>query len=237
MTIIKKLFYYIQVMGVLFLIQLTIVAHGNFVYANSKVQSKTQPKIVKLESQIATHANESEKVLNITFLPESQIKIVGDSTLRKFSAQANISNISGQAKEIPIISHNLPWTPTELTMDLPVQDLQSGESLLDEHMHENLKFKVYPQIQLKLTSFHFIKDDKDNIDLVKASGSLTVAGRIQPIELQARLMIEGKNLRLIGTKTVLMSDFGITPPTMMMGTMKTRDQIEINYNIVCLVKN
>ena len=169
--------------------------------------------------------------INLNFLPASRVQLNGDSTLRKYSAATTLLGLRATAKETPAVGSTLPWTPVEVEMLLAVKDLKSGDDTLDEHMQENLKAEKFPHIQLKINSFSFSKD------AVTASGHLTVAGVTKPVELQVALSAEGENLRMKGTKTLLMTDFGIDPPVMMLGTIKTRNEIEINFDVICLINS
>lgn len=228
MAIKNKLLLCSQLTLVMALLLSPITSHAKSKKLTKKVSSST-PVVAVAEQQAMFH--------NLTFLPESQIRIDGDSTVRKFSASAKLIELNGKAKNVPQATSRLPWTPVELEMLLAVKNLSSGERTLDEHMHENLKSEVYPQIQLKLTDFIFSETGKADSPAVIASGTLSVAGITRSIEMHASLITEGPNLRIKGHKVILMSDFGITPPTMMMGALKTQDKIEISFDVICLIHN
>lgn len=191
----------------------------------------------KAKSPGAVAVTQDRKVVNIIFLPDSRIQISGDSTLRKFSAIASEIDLTGKAKEKPDLSSNLPWTPVVVEMLLFVKNLKSGNKKLDDHMHENLKAGKFPKIQLRLSAFNFSYNADNKVTTVAATGALTVVGVSKPIELIATITTVGKNLRIKGSKTILMSDFGIVPPTMMLGTLKTRDEIEISFDMICLINS
>lgn len=176
---------------------------------------------------------EALQTMDISFLPESLIQLNGDSTLRKYSSTAKVLDLTGLAVVKPVPEVTLPWTPSEVKMVLAVENLKSGESTLDDHMYENLKFDKHPEITLRLLSFTFSKvEDKSQ---VTASGTLTVAGVSRSIELTAILKIEGEKIKISGSKKVRMSDYGITPPTMMLGALKTANEVEISFNLYCLI--
>jgi hypothetical protein len=165
------------------------------------------------------------------FLPESRIQLSGDSTLRKYSAVSKTLALTGSAEARAAIPGLLPWTPTSVVMMLAVNTLESDSATLDEHMRENLKAVLHPVILLKLTKFVFEGDGS-----VSAAGHITVAGVTKPIELSATISANDGKFRIRGVKKLLMSDFAITPPTMMLGTLKTSDEIEISFDVVCLQK-
>jgi hypothetical protein len=166
--------------------------------------------------------------VSITALPESSFKIDGDSTVRKFSAVAKLFTLGGKARLNRGSTGPLPWTPLEIDMSLQVENLRTGESTLDKHMHESLMAEKYPFIQMHLAAFDF--SDPSN-GSASVSGNLTVAGVTKPIQLSASVSIEGPNVRIKGKQRLLMSDFGIQPPRMMMGALKTRDEIDVTFDV------
>lgn len=193
--------------------------------------AKTKPAVKKNEA-VAVPA-----LVNLVFAPESRVQLHGDSTLRKFSAASTAFELSGTARPQPGVFANLPWIPVEVEMVLEVSSLTSRETTLDEHMHKNLNAEKFPQIILKISDFKSgISRDGKNFPIT-AGGTLTVAGITNQIELLMNLTQEGENLRITGKKNLLMSDFGIEPPAMMLGTLKTRNEIEINFNVICTTES
>lgn len=62
-------------------------------------------------------------------------------------------------------------------------------------------------------------------------GELTVAGKTDKIKLPVQISLQNEKLNVKGKVALKMSDFGIDPPTAMMGAMKTGDEVVIKYNI------
>jgi polyisoprenoid-binding protein YceI len=171
--------------------------------------------------------------MEIMSSPSSSIKIDGDSSVRKYSATAKPVAVKGIATAGTAAS-TLPWNPQEVELALPVVDLSSGERTLDKHMRENLKADQYPQILLKLTHFELAGGAASKTNTVKTSGTMTVAGVTKPIELESAVSVEQQKITIQGKKRILMSDFGIKPPVLMMGTLKTRDEIDVSYSVELL---
>lgn len=188
-------------------------------------------KVIKKQNTAATQV----QLLDVKFLPESKIKLDGDSTLKKYSAASGTFLLNAKALSNSEPISGLAWTPKELNMSLEVKSLKSGDNLLDDHMYENLKADKHPNITMKLTSFKFLKNEDKKNNLVIAAGELSVAGISKPIEVSGQMIFDGDKLRIKGKKTVLMTDFEIEPPTMMMGTLKTKNEIEIDFDVICSV--
>ena len=69
--------------------------------------------------------------------------------------------------------------------------------------------------------------------LTKTKGKLQIAGKEKEVELEFTVA-EAKDdqFKVSGKIPVKMSDFGIDPPTAMMGTLKTGDEVFIHFDIV-----
>ena len=114
---------------------------------------------------------------------------------------------------------------------IPVASIKSEHAKMDRLMAEALKAKQYPEIRYELTqatppanaaSFH-----------VKANGKLTIAGvtRDVTIDVQGTRNADGK-YTLIGTAPLKMTAFGIKPPTAMLNTIKTGDDVKVTFRWV-----
>jgi hypothetical protein len=112
---------------------------------------------------------------------------------------------------------------------------------MDEIMHDALKVKDHPQINYVLKEMK-LKDParKAGSPLeFDTKGDLTVAGKTQSIDMVVSMqMMEGGKVKTTGTKTVKMTDFGISPPSpkVALGFIKTADDVKITFEWVTAKK-
>ena len=64
---------------------------------------------------------------------------------------------------------------------------------------------------------------------------LTLGGVEKPVVVIAKAREENGMLRVSGTQKVEMSDFGLKPPTLMMGTLKVGNEVTVGFDL--LLKN
>jgi hypothetical protein len=50
--------------------------------------------------------------------------------------------------------------------------------------------------------------------------------------LNATINLSGSDLSISGSQAIKMSDYGITPPTMMFGSIKVDDFVIVHYHLV-----
>jgi hypothetical protein len=120
-----------------------------------------------------------------------------------------------------------------LVVTVPIAPMRSGKTALDKNMRKALKAEQFPVITFALAQYKIVARSvaRDTAE-IEATGTLNVAGQTRPASLNARAWREGGGLWLVGTQPLKMSDFGIKPPKMMLGTLKVHDPIVVHYRLL-----
>jgi polyisoprenoid-binding protein YceI len=64
------------------------------------------------------------------------------------------------------------------------------------------------------------------------NGNLTIAGVTRFVEMKAKVNMVGKGKLIFeGSQPIAMSDYGISAPTAIFGTLKTGNNITINFKV------
>ncbi len=126
------------------------------------------------------------------------------------------------------VADNLPKT---LTVEIPVSSLISGERLMDKKTHEAFDEPKNPTIKFNMTEVNSIQVNGENI-AVTVTGDLTLRGATKKVTLKADGKVTSPGVYTFqGVLPIKMSDYGMKAPTAMMGTLKTKDQVTVNYNV------
>ena len=99
-------------------------------------------------------------------------------------------------------------------------------------MHEALKVKDYPDIVFRLLRF---EPGSGARGALRAVGVLKIAGVEREISLDVTTQSEGSTLKVQGRVLMLMTDFGIKPPTAMLGMLKTDPKVTVTFETVLAV--
>ena len=126
------------------------------------------------------------------------------------------------------VANNRPQT---LTVEIPVRSLISGEKLMDKKTHEAFNEPKNPKILFQMTELKSVQVNGDQI-AVTVTGDLSLKGATNKVTLKA----DGKEVSpgvytFQGALPIKMSDYGMKAPTAMLGTMKTKDQVTVNYKV------
>lgn len=120
---------------------------------------------------------------------------------------------------------------TGLDVTVPVTSMKSHKDGLDKNMYKALKAEQHPQIRYVLSSYE-ASDGKEGAVAIDARGKVTVAGVEQDVRISATATRDGNVVRLKGDVPLLMTQFGVKPPKMMMGTLRTADQVVIHFDLI-----
>jgi len=117
---------------------------------------------------------------------------------------------------------------TALTFTVAAETLKSSRSGLDKNAYKALDTKKHKEIAYKMSSGTVTKGAEGYT--VKAKGTLTVAGNSKPLDITAVATLNADgSISVTGSTKFAMTAYGVKPPTVMMGTIKTGDEITINY--------
>jgi polyisoprenoid-binding protein YceI len=104
--------------------------------------------------------------------------------------------------------------------------------IMDRLMHNALKADEHPEIRYELVSVQPAPAGPGKHRLA-TRGRVTIAGVTQEIEAPAEVeRTANGTLRFTGSYALLMSDFGITPPSAMFGALRTGDRVVVNFELL-----
>ena len=107
---------------------------------------------------------------------------------------------------------------------------------MDKKTWGALKSEEFSDITCSLKDFDIQKADTKYT--ITANGEMTIAGSTKPltITINAKFLEDG-SLKFTGSKALKMTDFDVTPPKALLGTLKTGDDITIDFTVLMKPKD
>ncbi len=158
---------------------------------------------------------------------KSKMWLEGTSTLHDFTL--NVSHVKGTAS---VVSPAAPHQLQGVNITIPVANIKSGKDAMDENLYEALNAEDHPEINYQLVSIRNVKTE-GSVSTLHTEGTLTINGttKVIPMTVTGKTLADG-TIQIDGAKKILMTDFGVTPPTMFLGTVKTGNEITVRFSIV-----
>ena len=151
----------------------------------------------------------------------STIRVDGASNRSDWSVEATTFSGSFQVSE---------GVPLSGTMTIPVRDMKSGRSLImDRLMHSAFEAEAHPDITFTLDSAAPGAEEGWWV----MSGQLRMANGSQPVAVRLQQQgPAGRTIRYTGSHDLKMTDYGMTPPTAMFGSLHTQDEVTIHFDLL-----
>jgi polyisoprenoid-binding protein YceI len=156
--------------------------------------------------------------------------ILGDGSTIRVDGSSNRSDWSVEATSFSGSFTFSEGAPVQGTFSIPVRDMKSGRSLImDRLMHSTFGVDIHPEIAFSLASAT-PSEEEGWWDL---QGDLTIAGTTNPVLVRLEQQGEvAKTVRFSGSHALLMTDFGMKPPTAMFGSLHTADEVSIHFDLL-----
>lgn len=168
----------------------------------------------------------------------SKLVLNGDSTLHKYACVAQQLaaegelRIASKKRDVETIrTAVIEGKMSSWTVRIPIAGLKSEHTGLDENLQKAMHAGQFPEVTFKMTSYKTDAAGPDNMLSIKAQGMLTVAGQSRNVSLTGLMTITDTGFMLSGKKGLLMSEYSVEAPVLFMGTVKTDDKVEIQFNL------
>ena len=159
------------------------------------------------------------------------INVQGTSTLHDWNSVIEKAEVKGTYT----VAKNSLTEVKDIVVKIPVVSIKSTKGkTMDNKTYEAFNFEKYPFIVFTVSKQE-INEEKGTIDV---KGTLTMAGVSKVISMTAayKILPDGE-LKITGSKKLLMTDFKMVPPTAMMGTIKVGDEVVVTFDIILTTNN
>lgn len=155
--------------------------------------------------------------------PGSRLSIEGDSSLHRWSCAAK--TIDAQVS----VDLTDPTLTRALVVSIPVKGIDCGHAKMSSDLRDALAANRVPVITYRLVS---VRRTNAQGVVLQATGELAIAGTTRTVTFDVAVAQEPTGaLRATGSVPLRMSEFGIKPPTAMLGALKTRDAVTVKFDL------
>lgn len=113
----------------------------------------------------------------------------------------------------------------DVVFKIPVKSLKSGKAAMDENAFKAMNADKHKEIVFKALTIDTLSGNTE------VNGSMTVNGVTKPITVPVKVYNTKTGFTLTGYVLMKMTDFKVEPPVYMFGTIKTGDDIRVQFNV------
>jgi len=116
---------------------------------------------------------------------------------------------------------------TALSFAVPAESLKSDHKGMDKNAYKALKTGANTTISYTLSTATINPDGA-----IKCQGKLSIAGTTLDVDLTATSQVNpDKSISVKGSKKISMKAYNMTPPSFMLGTVKTGNDVTVQFNL------
>jgi polyisoprenoid-binding protein YceI len=179
----------------------------------------------------------AENVENRPFqiLPGSQLFLKGNSNVTPFTCHC-LQAFQPQQFSMTLRQQSNTAVFQNTRLQIETKKLDCGNRGMNRDMHQTLKADAHPYISIRLQEVRFRPAPNGGLGTLTAKAALTVTGQTRTVQMQVKTQQSAdNNYRFISAVSMKMTDFGITPPTALLGLVKVDDQIDIHFDLLVQV--
>lgn len=158
-----------------------------------------------------------------------KLTIEGTSNIHDWDMKSNKGNVTA---EFQFNSSGQLSGLTALHFTVPAESLKSEHKSMDKNTYKALNTDKYNAITFTAANAVVQSNGKGGY-VLNARGNLTISGVTRVVDLTATgTMNADKTITYTGSYKLKMTDYKVTPPSMMFGTIKTGDAITVKFDLV-----
>jgi polyisoprenoid-binding protein YceI len=169
----------------------------------------------------------------LTLQPASRIWVSGTSNVKNFECKAVNPDVAIASTKPDAVRAVTAGDKAVGAVDLKVTvtTMDCGNGTMNDHMKEALNAKMHPVIEFTVASYTLMKAG-DNVSIA-LTGTLNINGTEKPVTIDANATNTADDvLHVTGTYDVHMKDYGVKPPTLMLGTMRVGEMAQVHFDLL-----
>ncbi len=177
-------------------------------------------------------AAQGPSAVRLRLEPGSEVTVEGTSTMHAYHCTTNkimayVDVDPGYTKDLTKIAKPI----VSVKVNIVVNTLKCGNGTMDKNLYSTLNADKNPLITYTLSGYDILNGLSSSF-AANTKGSLKISGTEKLIDMKvnASRLSEGK-VTAEGEQTLLMTDFGIKPPSFMLGTLKVGNEVKVKFNL------
>jgi len=155
----------------------------------------------------------------------------------KVEGTSNVHDWTMTAKDVESVGTFKFNTRNELTdisslkFSVVAKSLKSEKTSMDGRTYKSMKADQFPKVTYQLTAAT-VTIIQDNKYAIQTTGLLTIAGKTQTISMKVMALVNSdRSISCHGTQKLKLTDYGIEPPSFMLGAMKVGNDLVIKFDL------
>ena len=189
------------------------------------------PLTIALVAFLAMTAH-AQSVAELAVGDDSQVWIEGTTNISSWSCSATAVDATIAVEVAFREDPDFPRYLKSVQVRVPVSALRCGHAPMERSLRHALKADDAVGARYITATFEAVRDGSDaaNALVVNTVGALAIAGRENAVKMDVgTTRLADGTIEARGTVPILMSDFGIEPPTALFGAVRAANRVVVKF--------
>lgn len=204
-------------------------------YTNSIRRLITKPLAITtfLTLTAAAAVAQPQRPVTLDVLAGSKLWIEGGSNLHDWHCATTTLDAAIDVDPAFTKEGKLAKVLQKVQVKVPVLAIKCGKDQMDKNLYKALKAEAAPNVSYIMATFEATPGETKDEFTVRTVGTLTIAGAEKTVTIDVRATRQPDGVfKAAGSIPLLMTDFGIKPPTALLGTLRTDNKITVKFELL-----
>ena len=195
--------------------------------------------IILLFLLLAFHFADAQNTITVDIQNESYLTLVGSTNIASFLLIQKGDKITNKKFIIPVTINKGQVNFGQNQLALSVQSFSSDNPIAYHDFMQLLKVKQFPQLFVQLQNMTLLPADNKTITTLNGNAGIkiTITGVTKNYEIPFSSSRTGDIITVEGTHKFSIRDFGLVPPTKLMGLVRTSEIVDIKFHFIFKMNN
>lgn len=183
-------------------------------------------------AQSITRVHNVVMPLRLAVRPDSRLWLEGSSNVRDWRCDATSLDASVDIDDALHAAASVARI-RRVQVRVPTHALTCGRSQMDHIMYKALHVDDAPDCRQIVGRFEIVSSAGGDQPTLVMQGTLRIAGRERVVRMPVELEDQADgSVRAKGALPILMTDYGISPPTALFGVVRTENRIVVKFDLL-----
>ena len=184
-------------------------------------------------AQSITRVHNVVMPLRLAVRPDSRLWLEGSSNVRDWRCEATSLDASVDVDDAVHAVTSAAARIRRVQVRVPTHALTCGRSQMDHIMLKALHADDTPECRQIVGRFDVVSTAAGPRPTLVMQGTLRIAGRERVVRMPVELEEQPDGtVRAQGALPILMTDYGISPPTALFGVLRTENRIVVKFDLL-----
>ncbi len=173
--------------------------------------------------------NTSDSISYWVVLQGSSLTVNGSTNINTF--QCEIANYSLPDTLTCVKTSKAQSLPMNGKLNLDIESFDCHNKMMTSDLRKTLKSKAFPKLTVHFVSINSYPNFKNPAKIIGVV-DIGLAGVVKRFEINYLFTQDNANIvHLKGDRSILFSDFNLTPPSKLGGVIKAKDALQVEFKL------